>query len=545
MKICCGKGETFKVTDFNGKGLPSYIISRGRSKHIFWKDIAYLRKNFKLDITPDAKDKLKDIYLRRYKQGLWPQGITYLYNIGYAAFMHQIIGMEFLLRKKTVILADDVGLGKTLTFCGSLVYLLKKGLIKQGIIVTRTSIKYQTMDEIHRFFVPKTLSESDIVCVDGTPKKRLQQWQSNAKILITSYGQLRNDYKSLIKLRKQGLWDPQAWVLDEASSIKNRSTKIAKRVKKLSVDAEYRWAATATPIENGLTDLYSIAEFVQPGVFPSKKYFENKYCRFKKTKTGKQLPWKILLGYKNLDKAKKRLKGYYLQRNIKDIGRKLPPVMAILTCVEPTELQQKLYDKIKKQYTVLQAITYAKRVCDSPYLISNKFPKKSAKTDEILHLINGELKSEQVVIMTQYRGYLHLLSEAIDEPHGLIHGLVKPAGREIVRKKFQNGDLRIMIMTDAGEYGLNLQAGSVLINADLPWNAAKLKQRIGRIRRLGSKHDSIRVINLVIRNTIEERVIRILKDKEKIFNSIFTDDGSERIGDIKKQLGKKGLKKLL
>ena len=138
-----------------------------------------------------------------------------------------------------------------------------------------------------------------------------------------------------------------------------------------------------------------------------------------------------------------------------------------------------------------------------------------------------------------------MIYDVIKEPHGIISDSIKAKNREIVRRQFQAGDIRIILMTEAGEKGLNLQAGSVLINADIPWNPAALKQRIGRIYRIDTKHDNIQVINLVIKDTIEERVVRILKEKEEVFQEIFESDGIEKIGDPIKRLGVKGLEELL
>ena len=113
--------------------------------------------------------------------------------------------------------------------------------------------------------------------------------------------------------------------------------------------------------------------------------------------------------------------------------------------------------------------------------------------------------------------------------------------REILKNQFDVGDSKILIATEAGERGLNLQIASVIINMDLPFNPAKLKQRIGRIYRIGSKHETIRVINLLTNDTVEERVLKLLEGKRDIFLNFFKLDSYDPI----MKLGSDELKKLL
>ena len=175
---------------------------------------------------------------------------------------------------------------------------------------------------------------------------------------------------------------------------------------------------------------------------------------------------------------------------------------------------------------LLAALVYLREICDHTSLVSNIL-KKSSKLDE-LHRIISELDDQKIVVFTEFARMLELISDSLDAEHACLYGAMDQQARVLAISNFMsNPKCKVFLSTEAGGVGVNLQAASVIINYDLPWNPSKVQQRIGRLHRIGQKN-TVTCINLVTKATIEEHVLEVLSEKTDLFRKVVDGDFSDQ-----------------
>ena len=459
----------------------------------------------------------------------------------------QRIGADYIFSAKKCILADDVGLGKTIQTILAICRGIEEGLIKNSIlIVAPASVKYQwkneILDNIRLDLFPEFKS---IVIVEGSKIERQVLYKLKKKIYIVNYEQFLFDFKELYLLSDS----IDAVILDEASMIKNAQAQRSKKIKTILNDTQFKIQLTATPIENKLHDLYSLCQFLDPSIFTSYKYFTDQYCLFQEFRLGRSGPLiRRISGYRNLSNARIKIAGFYLRRTVEMVGVQLPKFIVQLRYVELLPEQRKLYDDIKNRafLSKMKQIHLLHQICNDPETLDEVTIAKSAKIKELLNVLN-ECSTEKIIIFSFYRRFTNLLYQKLKEYNPLyIHGDVRPSDREKYKQMFNKIDkYRIMIMTKAGERGIDLPAASILVNMDLPENPSALKQRCGRPRRMSSKHESIRIINILAKDTIEEKTVQNIFRKVNLFTAFFAEDNPDLVGgSFYKGLSSKELVKL-
>ncbi len=427
---------------------------------------------------------------------------------------HQMDGIAFALGASRSILADDMGLGKTIQGIGYAELLAKTIGIKKVLIVCPTSLKSQWRSEIAKF------SERSSHLIMGSYQERTQQYNNDTFFTICNYEQILRDLVFVKDLK----WD--LIIVDEAQRIKNWEAKTAKHIKELR--SRFVLGLTGTPIENRLDDLYSIAEFIdQRHLGPAFRFYNQHKIADEKGK---------VLGYKNLDKLRDRLKPILLRRTRNSVLKDLPSRRDQIVYIPPTEMQQK-FDMGQRQIitSVLsksfisemdlmrlqKALLLARMNADSPFLVSKSGDTNSPKLEKLAELFD-QIKAEdgrKCVLFSEWTTMLDIIEPLLTKrkiKFVRLDGRVPQKKRQKIVEDFKRDpEVLFFLTTNAGSTGLNLQNANTVINVDLPWNPAVLEQRIARTHRMGQKN-KVHVYILVTSDTIEHKLLGTLASKKNL-----------------------------
>jgi superfamily II DNA/RNA helicase len=451
-------------------------------------------------------------------------------------FPYQTEGILFCAIAGRSILADDMGLGKTIQAIAVAQLMHEHLQVQKVLIICPTSLKYQWLSEIEKF----TAASAKVI--EGNYINRQQLYREEGHLYkIASYHMAVNDLELINAYR------PDLIILDEAQRIKNWQTKVSQSMKKLQ--SKYALVLTGTPLENKLQELYSLVQFVNP-LLPGSLY--NFISQHEQTdETGK------VIGYKNLHEIKERLQHILLRRTKKQVLQQLPARIDKNLFVEITKEQKEIHNDYanvvnklvlrwrkmgflneEDRQRLMICLNMMRMVCNSTYILDQE-TNHQTKLDELFSILEQVLQTgdEKIVIFSQWERFTRLIAQELDRlqiGYANLNGNIASHKRKDLFDRFNNDPVcRIFLSTDAGGVGLNLQAGSFLINMDLPWNPAVLEQRIGRIYRHGQKKN-VNIINFVAQHTIEHSMLDKLKFKTALSEGIL-DNGEPNIflGDSK------------
>lgn len=490
-----------------------------------------------ITIYPDAEEYMnKRLYLERIKRKVneirkdpenHPLRKTLL-NVDLLPY--QLDGIAFAVGAGRAILADDMGLGKTIQGIGAAELLSAEAGISKVLVICPASLKSQWRLEIKRF--------SDRTCqlVLGSAEERAAQYDNSCFFTICNYEQVLRDINSIETVK----WD--LIILDEGQRIKNWQTKTSQTTK--SLRSPFALVLSGTPLENRLDDLYSIVEFIDDRrLGPAFRFFNTYRVVDEKGK---------VLGYKNLDELRKKLKPVLLRRTRKGVMSELPPRTTELRRIPPTEEQISIHNGqrkiiqsiISKRYIsemdllrLQKALLICRMAANSTFLVDKEPPGYSSKLDEIDTLLD-QLLSEQdrkIVLFSEWTTMLGLIEPFLhkrDLRYVRLDGSVPQKKRQALMHEFQKDpDCRLFITTNAGSIGINLQAANTVINVDLPWNPAVLEQRISRAHRMGQKNP-VQVFILVTEDTIEENLLGTLSAKHELAMAALDPDSEVTAVDL-------------
>lgn len=442
---------------------------------------------------------------------------------------YQIDGMLHLAFTRRALLADEMGLGKTIQAIAACMLLKRIKNIQRVLVVVPASLKVEWEEQIAKF----TGLSSNIIY--GSKHSRLKQYSWSSFFHIVNYEQVVSDIEDI-----QRIISPCVVILDEAQRIKNWRTKAALSIKKLR--SPYAFVLTGTPLENRIDDIYSIIEFLDTNIFGSLFRFNRKFYRF--DEKGKPN------GYQNLNELFHRLKPIMLRRLKRDVENDLPErtisnyyvSMHIKQEIIYLEYSEKLGKLLKlakdrpltpEEFELLQRYLACMRMlCDTPYILDSDC-KICPKLTELENIINELLLNPtiKIIIFSEWERMLILVDEMLQTKKLSVAwhtGSVPQKQRRSEINNFkQNEDCRIFLSTDSGSVGLNLQNAQVVINLDLPWNPAKLEQRIARAWRKHQKNN-VQVINLITENSIEHKILYILEQKSDLAKNVldFSEKGN-------------------
>jgi SNF2 domain-containing protein/helicase-like protein/SWIM zinc finger len=427
---------------------------------------------------------------------------------------YQLDGIAFAVGAGRAILADDMGLGKTLQGIGMAEVLAREAGIRKVLVVCPASVKAQWRSEVLRF------SGRDCQIVLGGAAGRSGQYENECFFTICNYEQVLRDIIAIERVR----WD--LIVLDEGQRIKNWEAKTAQTIKGLR--SPFALVLSGTPLENRLDDLFSVVEFIDDRrLGPAFRFFN----RHRVTdESGK------ILGYKDLDLLRERLKPVLLRRTRSAVMKDLPPRTTEIVRIAPTEEQagielaqmQIVSAIVRKSYIsemdllrLQKALLLARMNADSTFLVDKHAPGFSSKLERLQELLE-ELAAEnerKIVLFSEWTTMLTLIEEQIKRlklDYVRLDGSVPQKKRQQLVHQFQRDPTcRVFLTTNAGSTGLNLQAANTVINVDLPWNPSVLEQRIARAHRMGQKNP-VQVYLLVTEGTIEEKLLATLSAKHDL-----------------------------
>lgn len=425
----------------------------------------------------------------------------------------QYIGACFLLTRKKAILSDDTGIGKTVQALFAADYLLKNNKVSRVIISCPKAITEQWKEEIKKFVNEK----AEIV----------ENIELDLKYSIMNYEKIRKANKMIPK--------DTCLILDEASKLKNFNTKNAQSLYFVN-NSDYIFMLTATPIENSPLDLWALFKQLKNNYFKenSEEEFINNYAITEKNTNSKGYNYYTIVGWKDLNKIKRIAYPLILKRTINEVYNQLPEKLVKDVYIELTSVENKVYNRIKNEIIndkgeeyILSLYTLLKRFLDSPdilksgVLIYDLIEEKnldiiSSKLIKLMEIVDELKENNKIVIFTQYSDMAIKLGNVLETPF-LYYG---DLSSEVI-DKFNNSKKGILVMTDKGAYGLNIQSANVLVNYDLPWNPAILKQRLGRIYRIGQTKKTV-IINMQVLgfNKIDNLIRYKLKLKDDISNEV-------------------------
>jgi len=480
-----------------------------------WDWYSLARRADELMITQQQTTELLAI---EYLKERWKQA-------GVVPYPHQLETARRVIfdMQGQAILADEVGLGKTIEAGLILKEYLLRGLVKKVLILTPANLLWQWYHELYEKF-------------DITPGIQRTEWDWNfSDILIASLDTAKREPHA-----SQILDIPyDLLIIDEAHKLKNSSTVGYRFVN--AVQKKYCLMLTATPIQNDLKELYNLIGLIKPGQLGSYRSFKSRFIKDKRTPKNPQ--------------ELRELLGQVMVRNRRDektvqfTERIVHPVVVSLT---PKE--QELYNRVTRfvrergrrsgLQNILPLITLQREVCstflataltlekmmesieqdqqmEAAELLKDLADvKQNSKCDALERLI-GELGDNKIIIFTEYKAsqeYIRYRLEKAGYSTLAFDGTLSRGKKQWIRHLFQNQG-QILVSTESGGEGLNFQFCSVIVNFDLPWNPMRLEQRIGRVHRLGQSRD-VHIFNLITKDTIEEHIIYLLHQKINMFETI-------------------------
>lgn len=445
-------------------------------------------------------------------------------------YPYQRRGAEFAFRQGRVIIADEMGLGKTIQAIAAALLMQRFGFAQSAWIVCPTSLKFQWKSEIEKF------SSSTACVVEGTVKARADMLDSDSAFFkIISYHSLANTIKFGVKNM------PDVVIYDEVQRLKNWDTKMSKTMRELH--SKYVVALSGTPLENKLSELYSVMQLVD-------QYQLGPYWKFTNDTTSTDDTGRVV-GYRNLNIIGELIRPVLIRRTKKEVQLQMPERVDKNLFVTVTNEQQAIHDDCKWNVGILMhrwkrlgflpekdrrrlmnLLSMMRMVADSTFILDQE-TRNDTKIDEALNIVSDIIESgnEKIVIFSQWERMQRVMAEELDKrgiDFRFLHGGVPSAKRgKLIEDFLSKPECRVFLSTDAGGTGLNLQAASVVINFDLPWNPAVLEQRIARVYRLGQNRQ-VQVINMVSVGTIEENMLDTLAFKSGLFEGVL-DGGDDAI----------------
>jgi superfamily II DNA/RNA helicase len=477
------------------------------------------------------RKQLRREYELKVQTGEWPAHETTV-----PLFPYQREGMLHLAFTERALLADEMGLGKTIQGIAACALLHRLGRAQRVLVVTPASLKTEWEEQIRKFTaLPYQL-------VFGGHPKRLRAYADAPFFTIVNYEQMVVDALDVnARLR------PDIVVLDEAQRIKNWSTKTAQAIKRLK--SRYAFVLTGTPIENRIDELHSLMDFLNPSVLGPLFRFNRDF--YELDDRGRPI------GYRNLDQLQARIRPHLLRRRKADVETELPErtdrnhfvplsdpqkqnyaaheqqVLRLVNIALRRPLSQQEQEKLQRELAMMRMI------CDSNYILDpdDRVCPKLAELERVLD--DCRENDAKVIVFSEWERMLELVRDLCDHRgfgYAWHTGSVPQQRRRAEINAFKTDPAcRVFLSTDSGATGLNLQIASVVINCDLPWNPARLEQRIARAWR---KHQTrpVTVVNLISENSIEHRMLDTLATKTAVAASVL-DPGSQ-VKEIKLRSGR-------
>ncbi|MFC1609008.1 SNF2-related protein [Patescibacteria group bacterium] len=466
-------------------------------------------------------------FMKESKEGKPVEKIAINHKIGKTLRSYQKDGVDwfYFLRKYRFggILADDMGLGKTLQ---ALVLVnMNKINKKPSLVVCPKTLLFNWEDEALKFF-----PEMKVLLIDGHPKERVNRLEQveGYDLVVTSYSSIKKDKEIYAKMNLKFNY----CILDEAQFIKNHKTQNSRAVKE--INADYRLALTGTPLENNVSEIWSIFDFLMPGFLGSYNAFSKKFLN----------PIMKHSDAVALERLRKKVSCFMLRRTKDKVLKELPlkseqvnhcalgDHQNILYQEVLSSVKSKIFETVEKkgfsksQIHILAGLTKLRQICNHPVLLLkdedySKYP--SAKLDIFLELTKEIVSANRkVLVFSQFTSMLDILGKELEKnniTYSYLSGKTK--NRKDLVNEFNNDPEKsvFLISLKAGGTGLNLTSADNVIIFDPWWNPSVENQAIDRAHRIGQKN-SVNVHRLITKGTIEEKIVNLQEKKQFLFDNM-------------------------
>ncbi|MCC5465900.1 SNF2 helicase associated domain-containing protein [Pelosinus baikalensis] len=499
--------------DIENKGieLPKY-------RAMYINSLARESSDFHLGRDHSFKKMVQDI--------LEPQDVEYAIPEGIQGKLrdYQKVGFKWLKSLASYgfggILADDMGLGKTLQVITFLMSEKESENIP-SLVIAPTSLVYNWQQEVERF-----APALKVMIISGNQEERQEQLNhiDEVDLAVTSYALMKRD----IEFYESRIF--KYCFIDEAQHIKNPNTLNAKSVKKIR--AKGYFALTGTPIENTLTELWSIFDFIMPGYLKTHKSFSNQF----------EIPISKNREEEALTELGRYIKPFILRRMKKAVLKELPEKIESRMVNEMTEEQAKLYAAwilqvktefenevqnhgfAKSQIKILSLLTRLRQLCCHPSLFIEDYHGGSGKLEMLTELLEDAVSGgHRILLFSQFTGMLAIIKNELESRnigYYYLDGSTKAEERIKLVNSFNGGEKDVFLISlKAGGTGLNLTGADMVIHYDPWWNPAVEEQATDRAYRIGQKN-SVQVCKLITKNTIEEKIYALQQKKREMIDAL-------------------------
>ena len=453
---------------------------------------------------------------------------------------YQITGFKWLKTLEAYgfggIMADDMGLGKTLQVISVLLYAKEEQKSGCSIVIAPASLIYNWYEEIQKF-APKL--NAKVISGGQAERYRIIAECETYDVVITSYDLLKRDIAEYEN--KKFIYQ----IIDEAQYIKNHSTAVAKAVK--CIQSVTKYALTGTPIENRLSELWSIFDYLMPGFLYAYEAFR------------KDIERPVI---KNKDeraalRLKRMVAPFILRRLKQDVLKDLPDKLEEVQYTMFEEKQQHIYDAqvmrmkaliseqsedefSRNKMQILAELTRLREICCDPGILFENYDGESAKRNMCIDLIKRAMEGgHRMLVFSQFTSMLELLEGDLIN-NGIsyykITGSTKKEDRVHLVKQFNEGDVPVFLISlKAGGTGLNLIGADTVIHYDPWWNYAAQNQGTDRAHRIGQKK-VVTVYKLIAKGSIEEKILKMQELKKNLADEILSGASGELAGMTKEEL---------
>lgn len=506
--------ESFSV-QFSQSGLANIITGIRRNQYTSWDWQKLARLGEDLSIVSDSPHLICPVHLASH----WK-------SVGVIPYPHQLDTAQRVIHNMDgrAILADEVGLGKTIEAGIILKEYMLRGLVRRALILTPAALCWQWFEELReKFRIPATLQRSQY------------DWERCNCIIASLDTAKREPHISQVLSMD---WD--LLIVDEAHKLKNSRTQNWQFVN--NIHKKYFLMLTATPVQNDLKELYNLITLLKPGQLGTYSAFKQRFVVDKRTpRDTKAL--RLLLGEVMIRNRRGAGTIQFTKRIVHSVPVELTTAERKLYLSVHSFIRSQMQKLLAERRTILPYIILLREVCSSSWaaaLTLKKLNEKihpnvdtelmalleqavnietSAKVQRLLELLSS--LEGKAIVFTEYRGTQAFIKKHLEATgFGVVtfDGSLSASRKEFTKFLFRRyGD--VLVSTESGGEGINLQYCNNVINFDLPWNPMRLEQRIGRVHRLGQTKD-VYVFNFATQGTIEEHLLRLLHEKINMFEMV-------------------------
>ena len=471
-------------------------------------------------------------------------------SLRFEPFDYQVQAARAALRRMRgrAILADEVGLGKTIEAGLTLAELRLRGLADRTLVITPAGLVTQWQEELERKFAIPTVTASAVTA--GGQLTGAEETADRPVVVVSLAAARRDPLKSALA---QDQWD--LLVVDEAHRVRNPRSASGKLVRQLK--SRHLLLLTATPVENRLQDLYEMISLVSPGLLGTAAQFRAAHGGGTRaaTRAAPAAETSGTITPRNVAALRKRTAEVMIRHRRSEVSVLLPQRLAETLLIEPPPAEREWYadlgDRLRKEgreTTPARRLTMrsiARLAGSSPAAAVpalrkagwddlaghaaslDSWPKGAVLLDQLRRHDSGtgagpaDGEPDKVLVFTAFRHTLDQLAAKVADagiPAAIYHGSLPRRDKEKAIASFRD-DVHVLLSTESAGEGRNLQFCHVMINMDLPWNPMQIEQRLGRLHRVGQTRDVL-LTNLVAKGTIEEQVLRVLESKINLFELV-------------------------